>query len=95
MYAILTSAFNAVLAWVFTLARIKYVALGVVFLVVYELFQWVASLLPSLTIVCDALAYLPYGTWYFLNMVNFSQGVTIIVGAFVTRFLIRRLPVVG
>ncbi len=38
---------------------------------------------------------LPEGVWYWLNMTELSYGLPLIIGAYTTRFIIRRLPVVG
>jgi hypothetical protein len=37
----------------------------------------------------------PSAAWYFLDLFAFSTGLPIIISAFLTRFLIRRLPVIG
>lgn len=43
----------------------------------------------------DAFSGLPSGVLYFVDALNLGAGMTIILGAYVLRFLIRRLPVIG
>ena len=35
------------------------------------------------------------GTWYFLNVFQVTQGLSLVVSAYATRFVIRRIPVIG
>ncbi|MBN6710274.1 DUF2523 domain-containing protein [Haemophilus haemoglobinophilus] len=35
------------------------------------------------------------GIWYFLNIFRFSDGMYIVFSAYVTRFIIRRIPIIG
>lgn len=42
-----------------------------------------------------SLSMLPPSAWYFLNMINIKFGLTVVTGAYLIRFFIRRLPVVG
>lgn len=42
-----------------------------------------------------AFSALSPGVWWFLDMFNLAYGVPAVISAFVARFLIRRLPVIG
>jgi hypothetical protein len=35
------------------------------------------------------------GVWWVLDLFNLSYGVPLLISAYVARFLIRRLPVIG
>lgn len=35
------------------------------------------------------------GAWYFLDMAALDYGIPLLLSAFITRFLIRRLPLIG
>jgi hypothetical protein len=52
-------------------------------------------MLPSSSSLSGAFGGISSGIWYFLDLFAFSQGVSIILSAFVTRFIIRRLPIIG
>jgi hypothetical protein len=43
----------------------------------------------------SALTSIPSSVWYFLDLMNFSMGVSMVLSAYVTRFIIRRIPVIG
>lgn len=42
-----------------------------------------------------AFGGLPGSIWFFLDFLNLGFGVPLLISAWVTRFLIRRLPVIG
>ena len=42
-----------------------------------------------------AFGALGAGVWYFLDFFNLAFGLPLVISAFVARFLIRRLPVIG
>ena len=43
----------------------------------------------------SALSKIPPEVGYFVEPLNLGTGVTIIVGAYLARFLIRRIPIIG
>lgn len=43
----------------------------------------------------NAFAGLPAGVWFFLDFFQLGFGVPLLISAYVARFLIRRLPVIG
>lgn len=95
MFGILLSALNSVLAWAFRALVIKFVVFTALYLVVYELVSVMASWLPSGASLTSAFAGIGAGTWYFLDMFAVSVGVPLLVSAYLTRFIIRRIPVIG
>ena len=60
-----------------------------------EFVGFVANLIPSASSVNGPLANIGAGTWYFLNVFMITQGLSMLVSAYATRFVIRRLPVIG
>lgn len=95
MFGILLSALNSVLAWAFRALVIKFVVFTALYLVVYELVSVMASWLPCGASLTSAFAGIGAGTWYFLDMFAVSVGVPLLVSAYLTRFIIRRIPVIG
>lgn len=57
----------------------------------------VAFVLPFIGIgsLTGAFSGLPSSVWFFLDFFNLGYGVPLLISAFVSRFLIRRLPVIG
>jgi hypothetical protein len=51
---------------------------------------WVSA--SSLT---AAFAALPSGVWYWIDLFQLGTGLPIVLAAYVARFVIRRLPVIG
>jgi len=43
----------------------------------------------------NLFANLPGSVWFFMNMFQLKFGITTILGAYLIRFLIRRLPGIG
>lgn len=91
---------QSMLSWVFRAVVIKFTAAMAVFGA--AAFMWpiliaVIGLCGCLSISAfdTALSHIPSGVWWFISLFNVAAGLKIIVCAFVTRFLIRRLPVIG
>ena len=77
---------------------LKFVVFTSVFaLVVFFVPYAVGYLAPYLgtSSLTSAFGALAPGVWWFLDMFNISYGVPTVIAAFVARFLIRRLPVIG
>ncbi|PAV11609.1 DUF2523 domain-containing protein [Arsenophonus sp. ENCA] len=51
--------------------------------------------LPQSTNLAELFGALPDAIWYFLNLLQFPFGVPLVISAMVTRFIIRRLPIIG
>lgn len=55
--------------------------------------EWVP--VPAWLASGDPFAAIPDYVMYFLVAFELAEGITIILGAYVIRFMIRRLPIVG
>lgn len=97
MYGILISAFNFLLGWLVRGVVVKFVVLSAIFYVI----TWIAeSVLSQLDIspltgmqtVVDAI---PDGILYFMGVFRFDFGLPLLLGAMLTKFIIRRLPFIG
>ncbi|MGM9516794.1 DUF2523 family protein [Roseateles sp. DB2] len=95
MFGIFLSALNSILGWAFRTLVIKFVLFTALYLAVYELVSVMASWLPTGASLSSAFAGIGAGTWYFLDLFAVSVGVPMMVSAFLTRFIIRRIPVIG
>lgn len=95
MYGILASAFNVALGWLVRTAVIKFVVFSALFLIVTEFIQLIVPMLPGVSGLTSAFAAQAPGIWFFLDLFKVGFGVSACLSALVTRFMIRRLPVVG
>ena len=50
------------------------------------------SLIPNLNTLFDLV---PSSLWYFLNLIEFPLGISLVISALLARFVIRRLPIIG
>lgn len=94
LFGILLSAGWSVLAWIFRTVLIKFVVLVALFYLVQELSTVLLSLLPQIGIG-DSFTVISPGVWFFLDFFQIQIGVSMMISAFTTRFLIRRIPVIG
>jgi hypothetical protein len=95
MFAILASVFNGALGWVFRVVIVRFVVLVALAAVVAEMAQVLIGLLPSWMSFAGLFGGFTPLLWYFVDMFRLDYGLPIIVSAYVTRFLIRRIPVIG
>ncbi len=90
---VLSALFSA-LAWLLRSVIIKFVVMFGLFWLISELAPVLLSLLPPITFG-DSFSVLSPGVWFFLDFFQIQTGATMLLSAFVTRFLIRRIPVIG
>lgn len=97
MFGIVLSALNSVLGFVFRSLIVKFVVFFGLFFIVTEFVSVLtgSGLLPSADSMTDAFGGVPAAVWYFLDLFNFSMGFPLLVSAYATRFIIRRIPVIG
>ncbi|KDR24881.1 DUF2523 family protein [Caballeronia grimmiae] len=96
MFGILLSAGNALLAFVLRSVIAKFFLYFALFFFVTEAIGFLqgAHILPSASSL-QVFGSIGEGVWYFLDLCSFSVGAPMIVTAYVTRFIIRRLPIIG
>jgi hypothetical protein len=95
MFGILLSALNAVLGFVLRSVLVKFALYFGLFFVTTEFIPIISTLLPDASALSSSLGGISADVWYFLDLFNVSAGIPILLSAYVTRFIIRRLPVVG
>lgn len=98
MFGILLSALNAVLGTVFRqvfqILVVKFVLYTVLFLIATVFVSLIqqAGILPTVAQVQAGLSNIPPSVGYFLDMFNFYYGASLVLSAYATRFIIRRIP---
>jgi hypothetical protein len=95
MYAILLSALYAMLGFILRSIVVKFVLYFGLFFITTEFIQILTAILPNGSSLSSTLGGIPGAVWYFLDLFNVTAGIPILLSAWVTRFIIRRIPVIG
>ncbi len=97
MFGIVLSALNSVLAWIFRSVLVKFLLYFALWFLTTEFIKVLQSsgILPSAKNLGVSFSGISAAVWYFLDLFAFSQGLPIVLSAFVHRFIIRRIPVIG
>ena len=97
MFGILVSAFNTALGWLIRGATIKFVILSAIYYVVTWIMDAIISALDisALTNLESNLNSAPASLLYFFGVFKLDVGLPMILGAMLTAFIIRRLPIIG
>jgi len=87
-----------IIQWIFRTVLIKFVIMTCLFAVVGFLVPYVVSFIVGFLNVDafnNSFNSLPPGVWYFLDYFQASFGLPLLISAMCSRFLIRRMPVIG
>lgn len=95
MYTLIISAFNFLFGFVLRTLVIKFVVFSSLFIIVSEFVPVILNLLPSSSNLPDLINQLPDSVWYFMNLFTVITGLKIVISSFLTRFIIRRIPIIG
>lgn len=95
MFGIVLSVFNTALAWVFRSILVKFILYFALFYVTTEFIALITHLIPDGSSVNGTLASIGASTWYFLDAFQVPTGLSLVVSAYATRFIIRRIPIIG
>ena len=105
MYGILVSALFSAMGWLFRQVVIKFIIVMAIYVAIAALVNNLAEFLGGSAQCCElsfdpggvsnALAWLPSGIWFWLDLFSFTQGACLVFTAYVYRFLIRRIPFIG
>ena len=97
MWDILKSAWNYAFGWIFRGAVIKFTILGAIYYVIAWIAEQVLSVLDisPLTGLQTVINAIPSGVLWMLGIFRFDVGLPLILGAMLTKFLIRRIPLIG
>ena len=97
MFGILMSAGNALLAFTLRAIVMKFVIFTVLFAVVSAFINYIVkgNILPIMTNAQNLAGSLSSGVSYMFTIFNIWTGMSMIISAYITRFMIRRIPVIG
>lgn len=86
---------TSVISWFVRSVLVKFFIMFSLFFVVSEFIPILVKLLPNSTNLSDLFNLLPESVWFFLNYFKIPTGITLVISALLTRFLIRRIPIIG
>lgn len=95
MWVFFQSAIWTALSWVFRSVLVKFLVAFGMFFVVKILAEVIVYALPTSLNLSNLFAAVPGGVWYYASLLQLQYGLPLIVSASISRFLIRRLPVIG
>jgi len=95
MFGILVSAFNLILGWLVRSVLVKFVIFFALYFVTTQFVGVISSWMPTGASLTSAFGGISAATWYFLDLFALSVGLPAVISACLTRFIIRRLPVIG
>ncbi len=95
MWGIVVSALFSALGFLVRSIIVKFVVYFALFFIVTEFVSLLVPMLPGAEALGDAFSAQAPGVWYFLDLFKIGYGVSVCISAFVTRFIIRRIPVIG
>jgi len=95
MFRILLSAFNTALGFVFRSIIVKFAVFFGLFFVTTAFIPILKGLVDKFLFKGDSLNALPDTIIYWLNLFQFSYGASLVISAYLTAFIIRRIPVIG
>ena len=87
-----------IISWLLREVVVKFVVFAAVFALVAFMVPYAVNYLSGFigtSGLTGAFASLPAGVWYFLDLFRLDFGLPLALSAMVSRFLIRRLPVIG
>lgn len=85
-------------SWIFRVVVVKFVILTGIFAVMAIVIPAAITLIAphiGVTSLSSSLGGMDSGVWWVLDYFALDYGVPLLISAAVTRFLIRRLPVIG
>lgn len=95
MFGRVLSALFSFAGWLIRSSMVKFCGYFLLFFITTEFIQLVVPLLPGASTLSAAFTQQTPGVWYFLDLFKVGYGVSVCLSAYVTRFIIRRIPVIG
>lgn len=95
MFAIVLSALFSIVGWLFRSILVKFVVMFALFFVATSFVAYLAPMLPGAGAITAAFASIPAGVWWVLDLFQVPTGLKLVLTAYVTRFAIRRMPIIG
>jgi hypothetical protein len=98
MFGVFVAALGKIIGWLFGSAVVKWGVTALLFFG-FTLFLDIAlDLFPSWFSsegLSNATSVFTPEIWYFIDYFNVQLGISMVLGAYVARFLVRRIPFIG
>lgn len=96
LFSLIRSALFVIIGWLFKGPVIMFVLYWALFYVASEGIQYLMSQIDiGSASVKELFENIPEGMWWFIHLFKIPIGITMILSAYVTRFAIRRIPIIG
>lgn len=95
MFGILISALNTGLTFMVRSLIAKFFLFFALYFITTEFLAVLGPMLPTASGLNGAFGGITADMWYWLDLFQISAGLPAVISAWVMRFVIRRLPVIG
>ena len=95
MFGRVLSALFSFAGWFAKSTMVKFAVYFGLFFITTEFITLLIPYLPGASSLASAFANQADGVWYLLNIFQIPFGIKVCLSAYVTRFMIRRIPVIG
>ncbi|EAS1759809.1 DUF2523 domain-containing protein [Salmonella enterica] len=95
MFGIMTSVLYGVLGFLLRSVIVKFTVFFALYFIVQEFVPLILDMVNRQLPLLVLISSIPDSLKYFFNVFKVIDGINIILSAFVTRFIIRRIPIIG
>lgn len=95
MFGRVLSALYALAGFVLRSGVVKFGVFFGLFFVTTEFIAALLPMLPGVSSLTSAFSAVGPGVWFFLDLFKVPFGVSLCLSAMATRFIIRRIPLIG
>ncbi|WP_141030728.1 DUF2523 family protein [Salmonella enterica] len=95
MFGIMTSVLYGILGFLLRSVIVKFTVFFALYFIVQEFVPLILDMVNRQLPLLALISSIPDSLKYFFNVFKVIDGINIILSAFVTRFIIRRIPIIG
>ncbi|EJF5608179.1 DUF2523 domain-containing protein [Salmonella enterica] len=95
MFGIMTSVLYGVLGFLLRSVIVKFTVFFALYFIVQEFVPLILDMVNRQLPLLALISSIPDSLKYFFNAFKVIDGINIILSAFATRFIIRRIPIIG
>ena len=95
MFGIMTSVLYGVLGFLLRSVIVKFTVFFALYFIVQEFVPLILDMVNRQLPLLALISSIPDSLKHFFSVFKVIDGINIILSAFVTRFIIRRIPVIG
>lgn len=95
MYGIVVAAINSALVFIFRSVVLKTIVFFSLYYVVSSFVSYLSDKLPTVSNIDTLFNNMPDFFMYFFQVFECSTGFSLLLSAWILRFMIRRIPVIG